>query len=593
MPSTAGLEPQEGILERDEATNNDPPGVAADITAPDTETAEGGVGETTAAPDSDMDRISAEVRRRYDLVPEIGSGRRWYDLPYKFLNWMLRSLPRRTLSWRMRIRLNRALNFFTPFNEYQRFKIHPLDDPHYNLIVPDSEELTQGGIWVLELFPPSHYGSLLAGLQKSGWDRGPHQDILEGSNADRVTRARRGQGFTWSLLGSVASPDSPYLAFDAKREVLPKEFDLIELSAVQIGSSLTAVVAFIRLSKQGQGALGKVWKSQHEPTFEWRGFRRPHIEARSFAAIRATQFERERLHDLARDWLARRCRGYFAGTEKQQPVIDFNLFKELEPGDLADKSSLREPMRALGMEPDAFRNYISPDLPGAIFVRGEALQRQVSPLQNCWAVIGSHETVARLSERIGYGDQPYSASTLATMYTDEIRSFMLDTAIVHYTRQLRETASEARDTARLRHREFKPRQLEQLKRELLTNSLDLPVVARDAALLWEPGWRHFGGIQVKAVPTDEMAARIQGFDLTESLGQEVRDSFKDLLRADVAYRDVLGTVSALGASAASARLGRRALFVSGVSLLISTTALLIANNANVWQHISAWFSGIF
>lgn len=535
-----------------------------------------------------------EITRLYELVPEIGAGWRWYDIPYRFFRWTLRSLPRRTFSWRMRIRLNNALNFFIPFNEYQRYKRHSLDDPSKNLIVPAEEELTQGAIWVLELFPPSFYGSLQDSLRKQDeWAGGLYRDALDGSNADRVTRARRGQGFSWSMLGSVRSPKSQYLAMDAKTENLPREFDLIEISAVQIGPSITAVVAFVRLSKFGQAALGRVWHSQHEPTLEWQGFRRPHIESRYFAAIRATQSERERLHGLAREWLARRCPGYFAGTDKLQPVLDLSLFQTVDPTTLPLHSYMNDPLRALGMDPGPFRRYVSEDVKGVVFAQGEALDRKNRPLQNCWGVVGSHEVMESLSEREGYGDKPYSPTTLAAMYNDELRSFLVYTSLAQYTHRLRETASEARDTARQRHRGFKPSQLEQLKREMLTISLDLPVVARDAALPWEHGWRYFNSIDVQGIPTEEMAGKTTQIDLIEIMGQQCEESFKSLIEDDAAYRNVLSTVATLGASAASARLSRRAFFISVISLTIAGTALLSANNASGWHSILSWLSEIF
>ncbi len=546
----------------------------------------------SVVPKVDGDSISAKVRRSFELVPEIGTRWRWYDVPYRCLSWMLSSWRRRLLPWQLRYRLNSALNFFIPFNHYERLKIEPVDDPMENLIVPSSEEVTQGGIWVVEFFPPSYYSALYDALRKNGWDEQSHLRAIHGTNAEQVTRARREKGFAWSRIGTVAKPDSRYLVFDAKREFLPEEFDLVELTAVQLGSSLTAVTAFVRLSEQGRGALNRVWKARHEPIFEWQGLRRPHVEGRYFAAIRATQRERQRLHDLARTWLAERCGGYFAGTRARQPVVDFTLFKEFDPSTATGSRGLGDPLRALGMGGNYLYNYVSPQLPGAVFVQGEALRRPTEALQNCWGVVGAYEVVARLNDRVGYGSKPYSVSTLAAMADDSIRSFLLHVAVVHYTDQLGETFSDARDTARSKHRGFKPRQLDQLKRELLTTSLDLPVMARDTALLWRPYWQRWNGIDVRAVPTPGVTNPPEEFDLIERLGEVRTKAFEKLVEEDTAYRDVLSTVSALGASAASARLGRRALLVSGTSLLVSITALLIANGATAWLHLVEWLTAL-
>jgi hypothetical protein len=238
------------VMERDETVSE--PSGAQDTSPGEEAAADDPHGRATAASGVskiDRDRISAKVQRSFELVPEIGNRWRWYDIPYRFLRWTLSPWRRRLLSWRMRYRLNNAQNFFIAFNHYERLKIEPLDDPMENLIVPPGEEVTQGGIWVVEFFPPSYYSTLYEALQKNGWDEPNHLRSVDGTNAEQVTRARRGKGFAWSRIGMVANPDSPYLAIDAKREILPEEFDLVELTAVQLGRSLTAVIAFVRLSE--------------------------------------------------------------------------------------------------------------------------------------------------------------------------------------------------------------------------------------------------------------------------------------------------------------------------------------------------------
>ncbi|WP_447645241.1 hypothetical protein [Nocardioides zeae] len=175
------------------------------------------------------------------------------------------------------------------------------------------------------------------------------------------------------------------------------------------------------------------------------------------------------------------------------------------------------------------------------------------------------------------------------MSDDAIRTFLLYVAAVRYGDQLREAIADARDTARTKHREFRPRQVERLKTELLTTSLDLPAVARDTALLWRPYWRNWNGLEVKAVPVREVPHPPAEYDLIERLRKVHKSTFKKLLEEDAAYRTVLSTASSLGASATSVRLGRRALLVSGTSLFVSITALMVANGGTVWEQITSWF----
>lgn len=547
--------------------------------------------DMAAARSVDVEAIGQEVRRQFDLVPEIGTRWRWYDIPYRFLRWFLSGWRRRLIPWRLRLWLNNGLNFFNVFNYYERLKIEKRDDPWRNLIVPDEEAVSQGAIWVVEFFPPSKYDGLVRSLRTNGWDDSTFMGAIDGSNAERILRARRGSGLLWSRLGTVANPNSPYLAVDAKREVLPPELEFVELTGVQLGSSMTAVVAFMCLSEKGRTALNDVWKSEHEPIFEWRGFRRPHTEGRYFSAIRATQRERQRLHDIARTWLAEHCGGFFAQTEARQPVIDFNMFTKFDPTTTVANRTMGDPLRALALEGNHFYNFVSPQIPGAVLVPGEAFRPPREALQNCWGVVGSYQTFSDANDTAGYGNKPYSVGTLAAMVDDAVRAFLLHDAVLQYARQLMEQAATQRDTARSKHRDFSPRQLDALKSDLLANSLDLPAVARDTEELWSPRWRSWEGVEVKGVAAPDVSDPPDEFDLIDDLGKSRTRLFERLIADDAALRAVLATTSSLGASAASARLGRRALLVSLTSLLIAATTLLLVNGSTVWQRIADWLAG--
>lgn len=544
--------------------------------------------EATASTSIDTDAISREASREFDLVPAIGTRWRWYDIPYRVLRWSLTGWRRSLVPWKLRFRLNHGLNFFYTFNHYERLKVELRTNPLKNLIPPAEEQITQGAIWVVEFFPPSFYDDLFRSLRKSGWGDNDFIGSIDGSNAEQIARARRGSRSRWSRLGAVANPNASYVAFDTNREVLPAEFDLVELSGVQIGSSMTAVVAFIQLSEKGQSSLNGVWKADHEPVLEWRGLRPPRTEDRYFSAIRATQRERQRLHDIARSWLSERCGGFFAQTEARQPVIDFNMFQQFDPTSAVASREMGAPLRALGMETNYLFNYVSPQVPGAVLVRSEALRPPREALENSWGVVGSYGTFSDANERAGYGNKPYSVVTLAAMVDDAVRAFLLHYAVVQYAHHLNEQAATQRDTARSKHRSFSPRRLDALKHELLTFSVDLPAVARDTGQLWSPSWRRWEGLDVRGVPAPGVTSPPQEFDLIEQFGQTRTQLFKTLLADDAAYRAVLATTSSLGASAASARLGRRALLVSLAALFVSVTTLVAVDGSVAWSRIVEW-----
>src|SRR6185312_3197873 len=88
-------------------------------------------------------RIRDEVDRQFRLVPEIGTAFRWYDVPYWVLNVMF---VRRRYWAKMpnaaRRAINRAQNWLRIFNHYDREKISHLDDPLYNVVVPEGEKVS-------------------------------------------------------------------------------------------------------------------------------------------------------------------------------------------------------------------------------------------------------------------------------------------------------------------------------------------------------------------------------------------------------------------------------------------------------------------
>lgn len=494
----------------------------------------------------------------------------------------------------MRRRLNAASNFLIAFNYHDQRKVQLLNDRLENLIVPPDESVTQGGLWIIDFFPPSFYSALADGLARNGWDRARHS-FHEETSAERITKARRSQGFSWSRIGTVVRPDSSYFVIDAKRESLPAEFELIHVHAVQVGSSLTAITAEFKLSPFGQQALNDVWKSTHEPRLRWNGLRTPSTQSRRSAGISATQAERRRIHDVGRSWLSERFRGFFAQTVEGQPVIDFDLFSVHEPSAPQERMDpdIGEALRALGLEGHYSRQFTSPQLPGTALIPGDSPLRGEDKLLNCWGVAAHKETFARLNDRDHYGPRPFSVSTLASIVDEPIRALLLRLAVCKYTELVSASFADARDTARVKHRSFKPRELDRLKDELLSNSLDLPVVARDTASLWSDLWRSWDWIDVNVVTTRQRAGGkpvVEETDYMEFLGEIRKSAFDRLIDEDAAYRSVLAKVSSLGSTAASARLSRGALAVSCTSLAISGSAFVAVNGDAVWNKLAGWLT---
>lgn len=496
-------------------------------------------------------------------------------VPYRVLRWPLISWRRRFVPWRVRKILNRSMNFVGVFNHLERSRAEALDDPMENLLVPAAEGFALGGIWVTDFFPPSMYSQLQENLRRNGWEQDRTFGYSEGSKAQQVWRARRGRGFAWSRIASVANPGSGYIGVGI-REKLPKEFDFVEISAVQIGRTITAIVAHFRLSESGQASVGSVWTGPHEPKLVWDGLRTPQLENRYFAALIDTQSERQRLHDLARGWLSARCPGFFSPTEFGQPVVDFGAYTRFDPAAQSDDRLQGEPLRSIGVQDHYLFRNVSPQLPGAVLAQGDPLRKSNERLTNSWIVMGNLSRLREENDHDGYGDRPRSAATLGAILDEGIASFLLRVATYRYVSQLRETLGEARDTARARHRRFSPRTIGRLRDELLSISLDIPVISRDAALIFSRHGAGWHDVRVTAVPIDGIPNPPDAYDLIKRIGSLTKRSLKELEAEDAAYRDVLSTAASLGSSASQTRLAGRALYVAAASLVVSLVTLVVA-----------------
>src|SRR5205807_608983 len=170
--------------------------------------------------------------------------------------------------------------------------------------IPDGESVRIPGLFVVELFPPSESGQLQHAAQQYGWP-GPPIDV----------RSQR----QWKL-GAFAATRGALTGPDARRAKLPREFDEVTLTAVQIGEGITAVVAAFHATDAAARDVSEVWHHDHQPEIVWGRGERPRSEAAQSVAARRTQIARQSMHDAARQWLARTCRGFFAANDEPQPL---------------------------------------------------------------------------------------------------------------------------------------------------------------------------------------------------------------------------------------------------------------------------------
>ncbi|SBT64294.1 hypothetical protein GA0070622_1267 [Micromonospora sediminicola] len=537
----------------------------------------------------------------YRRVADIGEGRRWYDLPYRVVSWLLSSRMRRVVRpQKLRERLAYLSTYLAVFNDHERNKKWDLDDPLHNVRVPPQEHVHMPGIWVVELFPPSQFSSLDQAIRKGDWDR-HRRWIYDGRDNRRYLElSRSGKGWSWWRLADIAQKGSKIWLADSTREDLPEAFETVQLKAVQIGAGLTAVVAFFRLTDTAARRLDRVWHEKHEPRLAF-GKGLPRAEDRQWASFRLTQKARRALHDAARRWMAERCPGYFSSYSEPQPLLDLLLMNEFDPtkGERVDRE-LADALRAIGFTGDLLHT-TSSDLPGILLspVDGELCRALEG--KRTWGLWGNRKVLAAIPGYLeGRGNDVDHA--IAHVADDRIRSFSVILAISGFLEIAESEYAKLRDSARARHHTFKASRLNYLRRSLLTLSLDLTSVARDVQEFWKRNWREAHDIefivdQAPWISQEDQALGRERFEAT-SMTSELRERqhkwFDKLITADRDYRDILSTVAALGASADTYKISRVALWAAIASLAIAAVTLLFAEvkDQNVLSALLSWLKRV-
>lgn len=527
---------------------------------------------------------SKYVHDAYEKVPGIGDGRRWYDFPYKILSWLLSSWRRKLLPRRFRAGLNYGMNYLIPFTEHDRNKVWSLEDPLHHVTVPEDEHVNMPSIWVVELFPPSEFASLSKTIQHNSWDKRRVYTHDHESNRDMLERSRSGAGWTWWRLAEITSANSPYWFPDGTREKLDPVFGAVELKAIQIGGGLTAVLAHFHLTDVASKSLDLTWHTPQEPQLV-RGKGRPRAESREWATYRITQGARRTLHDAARDWMAKRCPGFFAANSEHQPLMDMLLMNKFDPisGEETDRE-LSDALRALGLTGYEVLHRTSPDIPQLLLCPVEGSICPALETKSTWALWGNRETIASIDGYLdGYGSDKNRA--IAHVAHNRMGNFMVLLAVSDFLAVTEAKFAVLRDSARTGHGTFKARGLQRLRENFLTLSLDLTSVSRDVDTFWRRKWRDEGDARFTLdyapwiIAEDEAKGRkrFTPIDMNDELRQRHREWFKELIAADRDYRDILSTVATLGASVDAVKVGRTALGVALAAMGVALMTLLVTN----------------
>lgn len=480
------------------------------------------------------------------------------------------------------------------FNELERHRIWDPNDLLHDFKVPADEHVVVPGLWVVELFPPSTFNRLEQAIRRNGWDKQRRMTGIHEGNEQMLLKSRSGSGWRWWSMATIQDTKGQHFIPDGVRMKLPAEFSYLELKAVQIGSGLTAVVAHFRLSDQGRRQLDTAWHLPHEPELVRRNGRLQ-AEGRMWAGYRNTQTARVRPHDLAREWMRDNCPGFFAESDSPQTLIDMLLMDKHDPtGDDADHDREKsDAFRALGLTEGDIYRYTSTDIPKMTLVPSNTSMAPAMGTDRTWALWGQREAVVDSASHLDmYGSDTDRA--IAHRFGDAIESFLLSLSVSDMLQTVEAQYSLIRDHARIHHGRFSAKVTNDLRKQLLTLSIDISTAQRDLKSFWRarPRFEHEAEFTIEYAPrlwsdkSDE-GRRLGPIHMNTELRKRQTQWFKHLTAADRDYRDILSTVAALGASVDASSTGRRALWVALVSLVVALATVAVADigDNSLIEHI--------
>ncbi|MCP2236959.1 hypothetical protein LY41_002789 [Prauserella halophila] len=534
--------------------------------------------------DDDKSSLFSYVREAHSKAPEIGYGHRWYDRPYNVLFWLRRSWRRRMLPDALLRRCLYGINYLLQFYTHDVNKAWSKNDEMRNLSVPQDEHVTIPDLWTIELFPPSEFKTLAQSISRNSWDSQRLSFEYGQDKQDQLKRTRDSNGQSWWRLVSISDPAAPFTYPAGSTEKLPWPFSGIELTAIQVGAGLTAVVAHFQITPEASYSVDEVWHQMHEPQLIRRRGKLPKAEDRLFSGYRATQESRRALHDAARQWINRRCPGFFTRNNEPHPLIDMLLLEQHDPvrGERGERVFM-DALRAIGLTEDT-RYRTSPELPN---IRLSRVETSLCPTLSTrtWTLWGNRSVLVESHDLRFYGSSDTRA--IGHAVDQRIAEFFVLLSISDFIEVTEKQYSILRDTARARHGDFKARDVRRLRTSFLTLSLDTSSVAQDVTKLWNNERRRSEDVcfvldlapWLVAAYEEHERPRFTPIDMNNELRANQVDQLEQIVQADQSYRSILSTVASLGASIDTFKIGRIALLIAFASLLVAVVTLILTRES--------------
>lgn len=440
----------------------------------------------SAEPLAKNDReISDEVEEMFRLVPEIGTGFRWYDPPY----WLLEKLFLKRRYWGklprpVRTSIIGALNWFRQFNHFDREKIAHLNNPFYNIVVPDGEEISLPHFWVVEYYSPSHVVEAERRIGARKWSQNEYIGLGSAENAFRQARQRDRSVGIFPIATLVPKDYQGFHPY-AVRENFPALFGSISLTLMPLGSALTAIVARFDLTETASASLDEALHARHQPELH-RDNGRLQVRERMFAGLRHVQTVREELHQAARNWFAQELPGLFAVEAKaSHPTLDLLLTQEFDPFRNRDEGErdYSNYERALGLSEEPFTLVYAPEWKRIRIMEYAFETNDGNPRDAGLALVTRFDEALGRKRKNWRGGEGRTKRGIATTLDYGAHGLLTRFGLFQLLRIKQEVVARTRDKASSLHSRRPLTSARKLRESVLRSSLDMATVAPDIEAL--------------------------------------------------------------------------------------------------------------
>ena len=467
----------------------------------------------------------------------------------------------------------------------------PLDDPSYNLCVPDGQSVRVPVIWVIELFPPSYASSMQRSILKQGWREDNSWRGFD--TAQKIRMARQiGTSNARDLVRLVAQ-DQPYHPLTGSVQArLPKSFLRVDVNLIELGNSLTAVCAAIELRPEAAESVDRAMRRPALPRAQRTGWGFS-IFHRQDASRRYVADAHGELRAEARRWLSARIPGVFSKEASGRlPVLDLIVAAEESPRMDALKASGM--WAALGVASD-FLITESPALGGIRFneyvhpVMRSTQDFDVFSLFVEAPLVKTASGLALIGENKAYASFAMGAKASVSVFFSRV-------AINSLLALKSSQSADARDAAHKLHRRRSVSSIKSLRESFLRGSLDNLSVARGikriASNHQEYHWQAAEFETRYNAEYDSTRAADKPENQLDKLAAWQRKEADDLLDQDSQTREVLGVVASLTAGIEGIRSQRWALFVALLSLVAAVVAVALSLAAQNQSAVGASVAGL-